>query len=257
MSKIKFNGVLNNVQRTLVQHSPEILTGLGIAGSLSAIVLAVKATPKAMEAIDYIELSDDQDAPSTGQIVKATWKYYIPTALTFAASTACVIGGHSVSSKRAAALATAYQLSQQALTEYKDKVVETLGEKKEKKIRDSVIEDHINANPPASSEIIITGKDGVLCYDNWSGRYFKADLTELDKIENELNQQLINEMYVSLNEFYNRINLPNTNMGDSLGWNMDGGLIRIDKHYIGAEDGSPCVAIDFFVEPRFDYTRLM
>ena len=38
---------VNRVGFKLKKHSPEILTGIGIAGMISATVMAVRATPKA------------------------------------------------------------------------------------------------------------------------------------------------------------------------------------------------------------------
>lgn len=256
MSKINIKEIVDRTFKTLSEHSPEILTGLGIAGMATAVVLAVKATPKAMEAIDYIEIPEEAEKPTGGQVIKATWKYYVPAAVTFVASTGCILGANTVNGRRNAALAAAYELSQNALIEYKGKVNEIIGDKKEKKIRDAIVEDHINNNPPSNNEVFITTKDGVLCYDNNSGRYFKIDPAELDRIENELNYIMINNMYVSLNDFYERVGLPYTTLGNQLGWNVDSGMVHFEKHYIGAEDGTPCIGISFNVEPRYDYTKL-
>ena len=44
----KITNLLLNTRNFLGKHSPEILTGIGIAGLLSSTVLAVKATPKAI-----------------------------------------------------------------------------------------------------------------------------------------------------------------------------------------------------------------
>ena len=48
----KVTNLLVNTRNYLTKHSPEILTGVGIAGLLSTTVLAVKATPKALKLID-------------------------------------------------------------------------------------------------------------------------------------------------------------------------------------------------------------
>ena len=52
------------------------------------------------------------------------------------------------------------------------KVVEAVGEKKEKKIQDAVAKERIDSHPVGTSQIIITGKGSELCYDTVSGRYF-------------------------------------------------------------------------------------
>ena len=60
MEKMKSNvkTLLANVGRNVDKYSPQILLGVGIAGMITATVLAVKATPKAMENI--IEKKEEQ-----------------------------------------------------------------------------------------------------------------------------------------------------------------------------------------------------
>ena len=51
---MKFNvsSIVKNTKTALKKHSPEILTGIGIAGMITAAVMAVKATPKALTLIE-------------------------------------------------------------------------------------------------------------------------------------------------------------------------------------------------------------
>ena len=37
-----------DTKRMVYKHSPEILTGIGVAGMITSTILAVKATPKAL-----------------------------------------------------------------------------------------------------------------------------------------------------------------------------------------------------------------
>ena len=48
MNKPNFKKVIASAKDVLSTHSPEILTGFGIAGMLTSTVLAVRATPKAV-----------------------------------------------------------------------------------------------------------------------------------------------------------------------------------------------------------------
>ena len=50
--KEKITNALLSTRKYLVKHSPEILTGLGITGMITATVFAVKETPKAMKLIE-------------------------------------------------------------------------------------------------------------------------------------------------------------------------------------------------------------
>ena len=242
----------------MIKHSPEILTGLGIAGMLTTTILAVKATPKALK---VCELMKEESLEETGQeprkieYVKATWKYYLPAAITATTSIACLIGASSVHTKRNAALATVYKLSETALSEYREKVVETIGEKKELLIRDKVAEERLKKDPVEKKEIFITGKGTTRCYDHHAGRYFESDREAIKRAENELNKDLLNEGYVSLNEFYDKLGLEHTKLGDEVGWRVEDGLIDIDLSSILASDGVPCLAIDYNIAPRYDYYK--
>lgn len=105
--------------------------------------------------------------------------------------------------------------------------------------------------------MFITEKGNTLCYDVVSGRYFRSDIDKIKKAENELNHRMISEMYISLNEFYYEVGLPRTSIGDELGWNIDGGLIGLEFSSQLAEDGTPCLVIDYGIAPRYEYEKLM
>lgn len=253
---IKFNArqIIKGIQVTMAKHSPEILTGIGIAGMVATTVLAVRATPKAIALLEEKKLETDHI--SAVDTVKTTWKCYIPAAVTGITSIACLIGANSVNARRSAALATAYSLSQTALTEYKDKVVETIGEKKEQVIRESIAKDKLENDPVRSNEVIITDKGTTLCYDGIFGRYFKSDIDTIKRAVNAINRKMVSgDMYVSLNEFYDEIGLGPIPIGYDLGWNLDDGTIEVDFTSQLAEDGTPCLVILYNVNPKYGYSN--
>lgn len=264
MNKLNPSKIIKSVKTDTVKHSPEILTGLGIVGMVTATVMAVKATPKALQLIEaekeYRESENETEEEATltkAEIVKVAWKPYIPTIVTSAVSITCLIGASAVSAKRNATLATAYTLSQTALTEYQKKVVETVGEKKERTIRDKVAKEQIEKKPVKSNEIIYTQKGDTLCFDPVSGRYFKSDIEKIKKAVNELNSELMREMYISLNDFYYEVGLSSIQIGDNLGWNVDDGLMDVDFSAQLAEDGTPCLVMEYSIAPRYDFTHLL
>ena len=53
---MNLRAVLKQGERLLKKHSPEILTGLGLVTLASSVVLAVKATPKALWVIEHEEI---------------------------------------------------------------------------------------------------------------------------------------------------------------------------------------------------------
>lgn len=261
MNKPNFTKIFNNIKDAVGKHSPEILTGIGIAGMVTTTVLAVKATPKALELIKE-DSRDNHDgdpyAYTKVEAVKSAWKCYIPATISGAVSIACIVGATSVNARRNAALATAYKIAETSLHEYRDKIVETIGEKKEKVIRDNIQQDRVDKNPVSRNEVIITGKGKTLCYDTFSGRYFDSDIENIKKAVNELNHRMLLENYISLSEFYDEIGLSHTKNSDDLGWNLnEEGLIELSFSPVMSEDDRPAIAIDYYVAPRYDFSKLM
>ena len=256
MSKIKFKPLIKTIRSGLAKHSPAILTALGITGMIGTTVLAVKATPKALDLIENKKEELDKDKLTVVETMKATWKCYVPAAITCATSAACLIGASSVHTKRNAALATAYKLSESALIEYRDKVVETIGEKKEQSVRDAIAKDHVEKNPVTNNEVIVTDRGYTLCYDELSGRYFYSDIEKIKKAANELNRQMLNDMYVSLNELYYELGLEGTKLGEQMGWNVDRGLIDLKFSATVSADDRPCIVLDYRVPPMYDYQNM-
>lgn len=263
MSKESFARFVKSTKRGLVKHSPEILTGLGIAGMISSVVLAAKATPKALQLIEEAKDKADTDKLTVPETIKAAWKPYIPVVLTCSASVACIIGANTVNARRNAALATAYELSRNALTEYKERVVEEIGKEKEQKIQEKVAQKKINETPNASN-VIIAGANKVWFLEPVSGRYFQANVEDIRRVINDLNYRLTGGMeeYVSLSEFYDEIvaiggDLPHTCTSDDLGWNLNrDGQIEIDMPAGKMSNGEPCLVLDYHVAPRYDYSKL-
>lgn len=260
MSKKTLPRFIGNVQRSLIKHSPSILTGIGIAGMVATAVMVGKATPKAVELLQKQKESPDYIEPESkmegvANVVKTTWKCYLPAAITGFVSITCLLGANSVHAKRNMVLATAYQLSEKAFSEYKDNTVEVVGEKKAQAIQDKIAQKHIEENPINNNEVIVTGKGNSLCYDSISGRYFTSDIERIRRVENELNRELINDLYVSLNEFYHELGLKpiDERIGDELGWNVDDGLVDIAFSSQLAEDGRPCLVINYNLVPRYNY----
>lgn len=246
-----------SLKTAIKKHSPEILTGIGIAGMITTTVMAVRATPKALILIEERKEEIGAEKLEAMDMVKTTWACYIPAAITGTLSVACLIGVSSVNARRNAALATAYTLSESALKDYQGKVIEMFGEKKNEAVKDAVAKDKVEKNPVVTREVIITEKGNTLCYDAISGRYFKSDIEKIKKAECELNRQMLDDMYVSLNDFYYEIGLDSVKLGDELGWNVDSGYIDLSFSSQLASDGTPCLVIDYSVAPRYDYRNLL
>lgn len=274
MKKPNMTKMVKTVRSFTTKHSPEILTGIGVAGMMSTAVLAVRATPKALELIESEKRKQNhkllEEAKKAGndicdqvtklsylEMIKVAWKPYIPAVATGIVSTACIIGASSVSMRRNAALATAYQLSTTALADYKEKVIETIGEKKEQTVKDKVAQKKVEENPVSNNEIIVTEKGNTLCFDSFSSRYFKSDIEAIRRAENNLNQRLLAYDYISLNDYFAEIGLRHTELGYQLGWRVDKGLIQLHFSSQLADDGTPCVVVNFDNPPEYGFSSVI
>lgn len=253
MKKMNISKILSSIRTSAAKHSPEILTGIGITGMIATTVMAVRATPKALKLMEDTKAETKEEKLTPMETIKTTWKCYLPAAITASVSVVCLISANSVNARRNAALATAYRLSESAFKDYRGKIIETIGEKKEQSVQDSIAKDKLEQNPVTNREVIITDKGDTLCFDAVSGRYFKSDIEKLKKAVNELNRRMRDEMYISLNDFYYEIGLSGISIGDDLGWNIDNSYIEPRFTSQLADDGTPCLVIGYCVEPRYDY----
>lgn len=248
--------LIPTVKNFTKDHFSEIMLGIGLSGFSATLIMAVKATPKAIRILnEEASLTNDGEIvyPAKLQCVKLCWKVYLPTAIVGSASMACIIAAFSRNAKQKAAIATAYGLSEAAFREYRGKVIDMIGEKKEREVRDAIAKDRVDNNPASAQGIIVTDKGNTLCYDSMSGRYFRSDIDKIRKIENEMNRLILSNGYISLNDLYYELGLPNIKIGDGLGWNYEHGLIDISFSAQLSEDEVPCLVMDFNNAPSPDF----
>lgn len=251
---MSFNELLRSAQGGVSRNAPAILTGLGITGLLGTVVLAVAVTPQAHIDIQNAE-SEQTDPLTVLEKVKLTWKYYIPAGAVGAASVAALIGAQSVNSRRQAALVSAYTMSERMFREYRTKVTEEIGEKKEAAIQDKVAESRLVDSPPESGNIFVTGHGDYLCHDSLSGRYFTSTSTKVQEAVNEIQIRCINDMYASLNDFYTLLGIPPTPMGEDLGWTTDTKLsVYYSTHM--SPDQVPVLSIEYRSLPITNYFKV-
>ena len=168
---------------------------------------------------------------------------------------AAIIGANRIGARRAAAVTAAYAITERAYEEYKHKVVEHIGETKEKKIRDEIAQDRVERNPLGSQEPITTGGGRDLCYDVWNGRYFYSSMESIKQAQNKINYRINHSFYASLSDFYDALGLDRTAMSDDLGW---GGTDQLELNFATTvgEGGRPVLVMDFLVGPSRGYQKV-
>lgn len=248
-------------------HEPELLMGLGIAGLLFSIGWGIKTTIAATRKCDEKKKREGKDKLTFKEVVKETWKMYLPVAASTVLSVPCIIVGNHVTSKRAAALAAAYSVSESALHAYTNKTKEIVGDVKEKTIRDAVSREQAQIAEPSKTqtkEVIVNDDAEQLFYEPLSDRYFKSTWAKVMQACNDLNEKTLGATVgaYSINDWYEMLGINTTKTGDMLGWctttfGGSRGLMRISLVPGITKDNKPCCAIQYDVMPYYvaEYMR--
>lgn len=251
------------------ENSTTVLTGVGVAGVITTAYLTGRASFKAAKIIEkekltYAVVTEDDDSEAAQPLreseftnyekVKAVWRLYIPPVLVGGLTIASIIAANRIASKKVAALVIASGISERALSEYKERVVEKFGDNKARDIQDEVAANRVGDNPVTNNEIIITGNGEVLCYDMHTGRYFLSTHENIKRAENHINYELVHYCAASLSEFYDQLGLPATTYSDMVGWDINNHMEVVISTIMSA-DNRPCLAIDFSNPPVYDYNR--
>lgn len=255
-------------EKLISNNSPVILTAAGVTGVLTTAYFAVKATLQARDLVEE-EVLDRKDAvgydengdckervpyPTNREIVELTWKCYIPTALSAAMTITAIIAANRIGTKRAMAMASAYSISERAFTEYKERVKEKMGERKEQAVRDEIIQEQVNRTP-LPKDILVMAEGDVLCFDVRSQRYFRSNMEKVKRAENQFNHDLLHSSHASLTELYILLGLDPTGESDDVGWSSDS-LIELKPSSGLAENGKPYLAFEMYPTPRTRYDRV-
>ena len=237
-------GLIKTALNFTSKNSTQLLTATSLIGLTATVVLAVKATPKAIRVIEETQPETPVD------VVKATWKYYIPTVVVGGLTAASIVWSQSISLKRTAALATAYNLSETKFKDYKKKLTQKIGKSKSQEIKDEIAQDKVKESTDTKA-IIETGKGNTLCYDPYSDRYFYSNVETIKRVLNGLGKDMITDSFVCINEVYDALGLDNIKLGNDIGWHIDDGFIDPSFSAVLTPDNTPCIVLDFYLEPKY------
>jgi hypothetical protein len=247
------NGIISTITKVKGQtkhllnaNSPAILTAIGISGIITTAYLTGKASYEAAGIIKKKEIGErvpDDFRERLQSRVPHVWRLYIPAATSGVITIGCVVMSTRISARRTAALAAAYSLSEKAFIEYKDKVAETVGQRKEKTIRDDVAQDRVNEKPPIQKLLVMSGPGNVLCFDQYTGRYFHSDMESIRRAQNNINDTILKEGYASLTDFYSFFNAYCAEWSSNMGWDKEE-LLELSFSAVLFE-GAPVLAIEY------------
>ena len=179
MNKETISNFINTVKAGTIKYSPEILTGIGIAGMISTTILAVKATPKALRLIEEAEKEKGEKLTKWEKTKTAT-KPYLPAILLGTSTVACIFGAQILNQKQQASLVSAYALLDQSYKEYKKKLIELYGEETHQDIVDTIAiekaeDTYVNGGYFATNcdlSVEEHSSEPKLFYEEYSKRFF-------------------------------------------------------------------------------------
>ena len=237
----------------LSRNASTILTCVGGAGVVATSVMAVKATPKALQLIEKAKEEKGEDL-TTIETVKVAWKPYIPAMLIGASTMGCIFGANVLNKRHQAALASAYALLDTSYKEYKKKVSELYGEEANGRIVEEIAKDKYEEHP-----IEVEGNN-LLFFDYFSGQYFESTMEDVIRAEYEINKQITLTGGARLNDFYELLDIPSFEGGQCLGWST-GGLtmsswstwLDFEHEKTVLDDGLECYIITFADDPMYEY----
>lgn len=233
------------IRRGVKENAPIILSIAGGVGVVATAYLAASASFKAANVIRFNE-KDTGPASDRKQRVKErtklVWKLYIPTGVSAVTSIACIAGANRVGIKKTFAAQAALAVSERAYSEYRDKVIEEFGPRKDQSIRDKVAADRVRDNPP--SPTIISGPGNVLCCELFTGRYFTSDMEKLRRAQNDINAKVLKHDYATFDDFYYIVGLNPTTESSRLGWTSDRQM-ELEFSTTLSEDQRPCITFEY------------
>lgn len=237
----------DTVTKLVKVNSPILTTVVGASGVVAVAVLAARAGAKSRLEIDS---AWGGGQPTAKQQVQETWRNFIPTAVVASVTVGAIVTGHRINASRTAAATAAFALSERAFDEYRTRIVEKLGASEERTIRNEVREQE--AKREAHTPVLIMNSQKVTVLDTYSGRYFPSDMQTIRSAVNDVNSVIWQQMYCSLSEFYEALELPPTASSDHVGWNNDHPL-DIAYGTCLAPDDTPCLMITFTLNPKPNY----
>lgn len=256
--KNNLNNIKNVITRKLGKtgliirkHSPEILMAAGVAGTITATVMACKATLNVEDILDEhdeemykvktaAEESEENVKKATAIVYTKTAvafaKNYGPAALVGGVSLTCILASNNILRKRNVALAAAYAGIDKAFKDYRSRVVEKFGEKLDQELRyniksieveETVVDENGEektvtntvevVDPNSFSPYAVIFDDGC---NGWTKDPEENKFFLLQQ-QNYANEKLKSQGYLFLNDVYKALGVPVTKAGQAVGWIYD------------------------------------
>ena len=214
------------VLKGAVKHAPTILSVIGTGLVIGSVIVTAEKAPDAKKELDeakqeWEEIPDKEKRNKADYIFKRVRigvKHYWIVMILAGASITCFWVANHVSLKRLTSALTAAGLSAKAKEELENKIKELDGDKHLKKLKDEIDADLVKNNPPVEGQIYDTGIGMHLCYEPITGRYFYSNIEKIKQSILQIREYLQKDGYISLNDWFDELNLGSTECGRFLCW---------------------------------------
>lgn len=217
-------------------NSSKFLTAISVIGVGVTAVLVAKGQMKAdriiAENTSYILPEAEEEEVEDGSPVEfefvppevtpkeyfeATWKCYIPGAVSGALTIAAIIGAQYISAKQIAALSASVAMLVKNRDQLEKAIREKYGEEALQKLKQTM-----DLRTPEKEYIQIyaeeTGKGKLLCYEGYSGRWFRSEEDDVVAAINEFSNMFKDGYSVCFNDFYKLLGIESTHFGWQYGF---------------------------------------
>ena len=124
--------------KNLKLQKTTILSFIATVGVMSTTATAIVATPKAVKLLKAKKKELETDNLSNIEIIKTTWKCYIPTIILGTTTILCIFSIDTLNKNQQALLTSSYNLLKDRYDAYVDKVKEIHGQDAHDKIVEAV-----------------------------------------------------------------------------------------------------------------------
>lgn len=205
---MKIGGLFKHTLEKVSEHSPMILTALGVAGIGLTVYCAIRDTNNVQDKIE--ELSEEYDGEiGIVDYTKAIAPHYIPTMVSAAATVTCIVGSNIMASHQRAMLASELLAANTIIREYSNKV-RNIAPDIDRDIKQQIAKSHIDTAENVEGEITFI--------ESYTGHRFKSTMSAVKYAEYELNRVLALRGSVALNEFFKFLDIPQVPNADDVGW---------------------------------------
>ena len=224
----------------LYQNRSLLLSCGAVVGLYASVIFTAKGQKKADEIIaernDACNNPFDPDVmlPSKREIFDLTWECYLPAALCTIATTGCIIGSCYLDRKQIAALTGSVALLTANRNKIEEAIKEKYGEEGLNEIKQKLVagkfkegEKQVEIVRTVAEE---TGKGDLLCFEGYSGRWFRSSEEAVVAAEKEFSRRFKEGDYICLNDFYELLGIEVTHFGHTFGYVPD-------EWYYDHEDG--------------------